>query len=238
MSDDEFRIACSLRLGYRLQGLSEASRCPDCSRNPLVGAQGEHFLHCPCGGDRISRHNQVRNSFQHLASMAGIRSIIEPVDFMFDGGRLSDLLLLNPSSVSSTGRNIAFDFSVTSPITETALRQHSNSATGSAANQAYQAKTAKYADFSYRNHLDFYPIIFETFGHCHEVASTWVSKLAAQAASKHSIPSSVLVAYWKRRFSVVLQRSTAAMVSRHIQRTLPRDQDFSSRPPDFFDDNR
>jgi hypothetical protein len=171
--------------------------------------------------------------------MAGIRSVIEPTDFHFKDGRHPDLLLLNPTAVSSTGRNVTFDFAVTSPITNSSLRIRSASTKGAAANAAYKGKLDTYTDFAAQNDLDFVPIIFESFGSCHPVVGEWISKLAANAASLHSIPVSVLVGYWKRRISVVLQRSNASLINRHILRTLPGGSGaFASRSPDHFDDNR
>ena len=51
MTDVQFHTAICLRLGAILPGLTDASKCSECKSHPLVDPRGEHFLHCPCGGE-------------------------------------------------------------------------------------------------------------------------------------------------------------------------------------------
>ena len=220
MTDVQFRTAICIRLGATLPGLTEASKCSECKSHPLVDPRGEHFLHCPCGGDRIRRHNALRKEFHTLVHMAGFKAQAEPTQFVFTDGRHPDLLLFNPISVSNTGRDITFDFAVTHPSTTSALRRHSDQESGKAADILFKTKEAYYQDYAIQNNLDCYGIVFETFGYCHPVASSWIVKLATQAAKVHGYLPSVLVSYWRRRISVALQRANATMVLNCINAAL------------------
>jgi hypothetical protein len=171
--------------------------------------------------------------------MAGIRAQIEPTQYVFEDNRHPDLLLHNPSTISSSGKDIVFDFTVSHSCTRSAIRRGSPAVSGMAAAAAFDAKQRKYAAFSTQNNLDFYGICFETFGHCHHEATSWLEKLAAAAASLHHIPVSVLTAYWKRRISIALQRSNSAMVLGFISGSLldrkgARNSEISVR---LFNDN-
>ena len=201
--------------------------------HPLVDPRGDHFLHCPCGGDRIRRHNALRKEFSSLSNMAGIKTQAEPTQFVFTDHPV--LLLFNPFTVSSTGRHVTFDFAVTHPCTTTALRRHSDVVAGKAADILFKNKESYYSDYASKNNLDCYGIIFETFGYCHPVSSSWILKLATQAAKVHGYHPSVLVSYWCRRLSVALQRANASMVLNCISSSLGVRK--CSVEADFFADN-
>ena len=52
------------------------------------------------------------------------------------------------------------------------------------------------------------------------IPSSWIEKLALQAARNHGYRPSVLVSYWKRRISIAVQRANTVMVLNCISAAL------------------
>jgi hypothetical protein len=217
MTPCEFQTACYFRLGMNLPYLPNNLRC-DCKRHPLVGNAGEHFHVCAKGNQRQEKHNDLVIAIQHLCTMAGIATRLEPKDcFPMHPKQLRpDLRLINPrlTRLSPGRQDIVVDVSVTHPGTDTNVRSFcSASRPGISAKRAEQRKEAYYDLTAAQHNLKFFPLVFESYGLLGPQLSFFLDVLleAVYAKSDGYIPKSTLIDYWHKRLSVTIQRGNARM---------------------------
>ena len=79
---------------------------------------------------------------------------------------------------------------------------------------------------------DFVPLALETYGGTSEKFDKLLEKLASKAAEFNNIPYPILLNYWKKRISTVLQIGNVSVISEAYRRlfnfgaeTLQRDYD-------------
>ena len=114
--DEEFR--CSLRywLGVPLYG--STYHCPECGLS--ADMMGDHQVGCGGNGDRISRHNNIRDVLFSAAQSAALGPRKEaPGIIPNSSARPADILLPN----WSRGRQAALDVSVISPLQQLTLSE-------------------------------------------------------------------------------------------------------------------
>ena len=105
----EFVLAMKYRLGLPI--FDAAGPCPACLR--LSDVMGDHALCCGTGGERISRHNALRDAFFDTAVSAGLGPTKEG-RFLLPGAdrRPADVLV----PLWAGGRDAAFDVTVVHPL--------------------------------------------------------------------------------------------------------------------------
>ena len=96
----------------------------------------------------------------------------------------------------------------------------------------------KIAKFERRCHefdSDFVPLALETYGGTSEKFDKLLEKLSSKAAEFNNIPYPILLNYWKKRISTVLQIGNVSVISEAYRRlfnfgaeTLQRDYDFGT----------
>ena len=114
--DEEF--GCSLRywLGVPLYG--SMYHCPECGLS--ADMMGDHQVGCGGNGDRISRHNNIRDVLFSAAQSAALGPRKEaPGIIPNSSARPADILLPN----WSRGRQAALDVSVLSPLQQLTLSE-------------------------------------------------------------------------------------------------------------------
>ena len=67
--DTLFQFAVAYRLGLPVNLSKNVCSMPNCSQS--VDKYGDHALSCGYGGDRIYRHNALRDSIFHLLRKVG-----------------------------------------------------------------------------------------------------------------------------------------------------------------------
>ena len=112
LSDSDFRSLCRYWLGLPLLPDGNTAKCPLCGLT--VDPFGDHFTNCKLNGP-TRRHNALRDAWSNLLSSAAISHRREAVSG--NGQRPADILLLNWDK----GRDIAVDFTISSPLTLDAL---------------------------------------------------------------------------------------------------------------------
>ena len=105
----EFVMAVKYRLGIDLYGRS--GPCPACLRPS--DRKGDHALCCGTGGERISRHNHLRDALYETAVAAGLGPTKEG-RFLLPGAdrRPADVLIPHWAG----GRDAALDVTVVNPL--------------------------------------------------------------------------------------------------------------------------
>ena len=110
----EFTLVVKYRLG--LPVFDTAGPCPACLRQSDVF--GDHALCCGSGGERISRHNALRDALYETAVAAGLGPTKEG-RFLLPGNdrRPADILVPHWSS----GKDAAMDVTVVMPLKQAIL---------------------------------------------------------------------------------------------------------------------
>ena len=109
LEPSEFQVAIEWWLGIPVaQGQS-------CSQyNAALDVYGHHALCCKLGGDVVSRHNRLRDTFNNFCHRACLAPQLEMGGWSREHTHPADVLVPN----WILGKPAAFDLSVTSPLNE------------------------------------------------------------------------------------------------------------------------
>ena len=127
---------------------------------------GEHSLSCGIGGERIARHNHIREAIFQTTVQAGLGPVHQP-EGLLEGSvdRPADLFL----HAWSNGKDNCMDFTCTNACQSTLV-------TGCATNGAHAVEhandlnTRKYEERCQAKGLEFMPIVVNTLGSGHPKA--------------------------------------------------------------------
>ena len=138
---------------------------------------GDHALVCGFGGERIARHNLLRDALHQTAAAAGLAPTKE-------GRALIPGNNMRPADVFiphwSGGRDAALDVTVTHPLQDR-TRAGAAVTPGYAMNAAYDRKVAGAGEQCRQQGIAFIPIVAESLGGWHPIAWQW-SKLKSWGA--------------------------------------------------------
>jgi hypothetical protein len=177
LSDQEFQIACFLRLGIPVA--ESHISCPSC-HVPLSssGDSFEHLCNCKAVRRQITlRHNLVSRALEDIVNRAGLQCEHEPKDRQPEEGVVPDGYIygLRP------GKKIGYDISVAHP---------SLSSLGSArllalpelpaAAEREKEKIRKFGDVMKKTGDAFAPVVFETYG-----APGWEARKLIKEITQH-----------------------------------------------------
>ena len=204
----EFVLAVKYRLGlpvFNTEGL-----CPACLRPS--DTLGDHALCCGTGGERISRHNNLRDALFNTAVAAGLGPVREE-RFLLPGDdrRPADVLVPHWSG----GRDAAMDVTVVTPL-QTATMPAAATTPGHALTYAYDRKMQGAAADCRRQGLVFFPLVAETFGGWHGVAEEQVKKLGSALARHTGQVEGEAISHIWARLGILLQRGNAALLGNRV----------------------
>ena len=204
----EFVLAVKYRLG--LPVFDRAGPCPACLRPSDV--KGDHAMCCGSGGERISRHNALRDAFFDTAASAGLAPVKEG-RFLLPGDdrRPADVLL--PHWVG--GRDAALDVTVVHPLQDATMP---NAATtpGFALTFAHDRKIRGAEEDCRRQGIAFIPMVAESFGGWHSAAEQEVRKLGTALARHTGQEEGEAVSHLWGRLGILLQRGNAAILANRV----------------------
>ena len=194
--------------------------CPLC--DAISDKRGRHDILCPCAGDRVRRHNCIRNFAGKVACRAGLNPEFEkpgllppsPEQPSQDLRRPADVFL--PSWLSGTPA--ALDFAVTSPQRQEFLRQASFTP-GFAANSYTEFKKTflnTEVDCA-RQGLAFLPMVAETSGGWSSSAVAVWRQLARMEALRTGESWSTVTEKVFCGLSVAIRRASARAVLRRTE---------------------
>ena len=187
----EFILAMKYRLG--LPVFDREGPCPACLRHSDI--LGDHALCCGTGGERISRHNNLRDAFFDTAAQAGLAPVKEG-RFLLPGAdrRPADVLLHNWVG----GLDAAMDVTVVNPL-QAATVAGAATTGGHALGHAYDRKMAAGAEDCRSQGIVLLPLAAESLGGWHGAAEKEVKKLAAALARNTGQPEGEAAAHlWGR----------------------------------------
>ena len=157
----EFVLAVKYRLGLAV--FDQAGPCPACLKQSDV--LGDHVMCCGTGGERIARHNHLRDAIFDTAAAAGLGPVKEG-RFLLPGcdRRPADVLLHNWAQ----GRDAALDVTVVTPMRQDLVEQAATNP-GHALSAKYDEKLNGAEELCRRQGMAFFPLAAETFGGWHRV---------------------------------------------------------------------
>ena len=184
----EFIISVKYRLGMDI--FSRDGQCTACPHHS--DSRGDHAISCGYEGERISRHNHLRDALYNTAVMACLgptredRALIPGSD-----ARPADVLIPNWSG----GKDTAMDITVVNPL-QAAFINGAATTPGHALTRRYGEKMTKHGEGCRRAGMVFLPLPVETLGGWHDqtvvqVKRLW-SALARQTVRTSRKPSATL----------------------------------------------
>ena len=204
----EFTLVIKYRLGMPV--FDSAGPCPACFRESDI--LGDHAMCCGSGGERNTRHNNLRDALFDTAVAAGLGPVREG-RFLLPGNdrRPADVLIRNWVG----GKDAALDVTVVTPIQDICLPGAANTA-GHALSHAYGRKLNGAEEECRRQGIAFLPIVAETFGGWHPEAGRQVKKLGAALARHTGQEEGEAVSHLWSRMGILLQRGNAAILGNRI----------------------
>ena len=161
----EFRVSILYRLGIPL--FMEEGPCPACST--LSDVYGDHAISCGSSGERIARHNLLRDAVFHSAATAHLAPLREEKALLPQTDlRPADVLVPH---WGPGGRDLAIDVSVVNPLRLDLAARSANEA-GHGLKTAYNLKWRKYGEACDEEGISFCPFIIDTFGAWHDRAAS------------------------------------------------------------------
>ena len=154
LHDQEFR--CCLQYWLGVPHHSTSYSCPEC--RSTADPYGDHQVGCGGNGDRIARHNAIRDILFHAARSAALAPTREAPSVVPDShSRPADILL----PTWSCGRPAALDVHVILPLQQLTLHKAA-STPGHALQVGVQRKLASHLSACCSAGVDFNPLVAET----------------------------------------------------------------------------
>ena len=199
----EFVVALRHRLGHPI--FSSAGPCPACGQASDV--LGDHAMNCAWHGERIARHNALRDTIHSTAANAALAPTKEG-RFLLpgEGGRPADIFIPHWSA----GRDAALDVTVINPLQ--AAQVHDAAATaGHALGEAHRRKLDKSWEACHGQGIEFLPLAVECLGAWHPLAIAELKKLGSALARQTGEEESTTIQRLFQRLSISLVKGNAAL---------------------------
>jgi hypothetical protein len=198
-----FRTAVARLLGQPV--FSEPVPCPLCKQ--IMDLNGDHALCCKKSGDRITRHNRLRNLVFKLADTGLLRPEMEKLGILGP----TDKSRRRPGDVSikdwSVRRGLAIDVAVICPLAASHL--HS---TEPCESYAQHQKIDRYAAAFEKSDYDFAPVVFETSGAVNKEGENVLKQIIRFASNRERITHTVFASRAWARLSCCVQIASAQQI--------------------------
>ena len=204
----EFRYSIMYRLGAPLYSVS--GPCPACHKQS--DKYGDHALACGSDGERIARHNHLRDVLYGVASSANLAPRKEEQALLpGTNAKPADVLIPHWSG----GRDTALDVTVVSPLLPNRLAK-SVEKPGYTLTQAFNDKCRNTLQACQSEGIAFIPLPVETLGGWHEKAVDQIKKLARAMARCTGKEEMEETRHLFQKLGVLLVRGNAAMFINRI----------------------
>ena len=207
LSPDEFRDAIAIRYGFNPSRVNPT--CPQCNgENDLA-----HALTCKYGGNRVGRHNIVRDEVAHLCRTAFGRTAysteVEPWVRKDAAGGLQDLRAdIGVRGLDQVGKVTMLDVRICHPVS----KEYPGRSTADALNSAEVDKTAKYGEACRENGWLFRPFVMSTDGVLGDQAETVVRRIGESLSQRWRISNSRAITWARNRLAVALAKGCSACI--------------------------
>ena len=203
----EFIFALRYRLGlpvFETEGVCPMARC-----NSNSDRFGDHAITCAINGERISKHNHLRDAIFNAGVQARLGPQKEPAGLIPGSDeRPADVFF----PFWTQGKDTALDITVVNPL-QAGLVQRTSRDGGSGVEHAYLIKMRKYFDRCEGEGIVFTPMAVDTFGGWHPAALAILTKLGRQVARGVGKEEADVVRQLRQRLGVLLVRDNMSMVN-------------------------
>ena len=164
-------------------------------------------MNCAWQGERIARHNGLRDLLHSTAASAALAPAKEG-RFLLpgEGGRPADILIPGWAN----GKDAAMDVTVINPLQESQVRGAANTP-GHAVSEAHKRKLDKSWESCNRQGICFLPIAVESLGAWHPSAVVELKRLGSALARHKGEEEGVTIGRLFQKLSVCLMRGNAAL---------------------------
>jgi hypothetical protein len=205
LHDREFRLCMVYWLGLRMSG--RASRCPLCVGERAADPLGDHQVGCGGNGDRIHRHDNLRDTLFSAAQSAALAPRKEvPSLIPRSSSRPADIFLPNWCG----GRPAALDVTVIYKLQSLTLA-------GDAASQRHalrvteERKMAAHSEACQSVGVVFIPLVMETLGGWSDEAAHNISRIGRLLGQRSGAPPATTTRHLFQRLSISLWKGNASM---------------------------
>jgi hypothetical protein len=204
----EWSFAVAYKLGVDVLPYPSICRANGCDAE--MDIRGTHAIRCKCQGDRIKRHNDLRNFLFNECKKALVSPVLEPPNLV----RNSEM---RPADFGipdyRPGTFMCYDVAVTDPTRQDYLSK-SSSVSLHAAEAYSQRKADKYSDALKRDRsLMLTPVIVESFGGWSKSSAEFFFVLSGWLSARNSASSAALIrSRLYQKASLILQRANARMI--------------------------
>ena len=209
LHDREFRLCLCYWLGLRLQ--SRESGCPFCTRGLVADSFGDHQVGCGGNGDRIHRHDALRDVLYAAAQSAALAPRKETPSLIPGSySRPADVFL----PIWCRGRPAALDVSVISTL------QPCTSLSGAANSQGHALKVAEDRKMTVHNDacssvgVTFIAFVVESLGGWSEEAIGSISRIGRIGrlmGQRSGSPTAEAARHLFQRLAIKLWRGNASL---------------------------
>lgn len=164
-------------------------------------------MNCAWQGERIARHNCLRDALHKTAVSAALGPTKEG-RFLLpgEGGKPADLFIPRWAG----GKDAALDVTIVNPLQD-ALVQQAADTPGHALSVAHRRKLDKSWEPCHHQGIEFIPIAAESLGAWHPTAIAEVQKLGSSLARQNGDEETTVVQQLFQQLSVSLMRGNAAL---------------------------
>jgi hypothetical protein len=211
----DFCLATRLRLGCDMPLGMVSSFC-DCGKT--IDKAGYHLLTCKTGGGPIWSHETIVGVWGDCLKQLQIVHHREPRDRYVNSNARADIIAYN----AQTGADIELDVSLAHPWAGHIISQAAEE-DGVAAARREHEKSRKYAAMVdvWGSPSSCVPLVLEHFGRWGQQALQFLDQLSLQSVDEDGRENGKeFKTFWRRRFSVALQRCNSSVLRRKISRIV------------------
>ena len=203
LHDQEFRHCLQYWLGVPM--LEEGSRCAVCQA--ASDRFGDHHVSCGGSGDRIHRHDSLRNALFTAAQSAALAPRKEaPSLIPGTSSRPADLYL----PCWRHGKPAALDVTIISPLQKLTI-QKASVTQGHALSVADGRKRALHQGVCQATGIDFVPLVVETLGGWSQEAVETIKAIGRLQGQRLGLPTTETTMHLFQRLAIQLWRGNACM---------------------------
>ena len=197
--------ALRYRLGHPI--FSSDGPCPACGQPS--DRLGDHALNCAWQGERIARHNSLRDTLHSTAQKAALGPTKEGQYLLpGDGGKPADIFIPRHSG----GKDAALDVTVINPLQAATVVQAAETP-GHALQLAHKRKIDKSWQPCHDQGIVFLPLAVESLGAWHKSAISEVKKLGSSLARHTGEEESTTTKHLFQQLSLALMKGNAALLN-------------------------
>ena len=184
-----------------------------CTACPLPSdSRGDHAISCGYEGERISRHNHLRDAIYSTAVQACLgptreeRALIPGSE-----AKPADVLIPNWSG----GKDTALDITVVNPL-QSAMVSLAATTPGHALTRRFQEKMTKHGEGCRLAGMVFLPLPMETLGGWHDQTVSLVKRLGSALARQTGQDESEAIRHLSQRLAVLLAKGNASLLLNRV----------------------